>query len=277
MRTFSHATVPIVHLTLGDNTCAVSLFGGHVLSYCRAGVEKLFVSRRAKLDGSRPIRGGIPICWPWFGQLHPDINEHKLAHGLVRQQLWQLDAKVTRPDYVSITLSPCDISHSLWPHGLTCQLIITLTKSHLNVALHSNNQSHQTHPLSCALHSYCQVNDIQTTTINGITGEYIDNTHQNKIDLTPQPYEITTEIDRIHPNKDNPLQTNIFDNHELMSTLTHTGHDSIVVWNPWIEKSQSFVDMAEDEYKEMICIETALTQQFDLAPQSRHCLVQTIT
>lgn len=62
-----------------------------------------------------------------------------------------------------------------------------------------------------------------------------------------------------------------------MSTLTHTGHDSIVVWNPWIEKSQSFVDMAEDEYKEMICIETALTQQFDLAPQSRHCLVQTIT
>lgn len=152
MTHFSHASVPLVHLTLGENTCVVSLFGGHVLSYTQSGVEKLFMSKQAKLDGSRPIRGGIPVCWPWFGQLHPDINEHKLAHGLVRQQLWELEAKVSTAKSVSITLSPTDLTHPLWPQGLTCQLIITLTHDHLEVKLLSHNKGEKPVPLSCALH-----------------------------------------------------------------------------------------------------------------------------
>lgn len=276
MTQFSHASVPLIQLALGNDTCVISLFGGHVLSYSQDGVEKLFVSREAKLDGTRPIRGGIPICWPWFGQLHPDINEHNIAHGLVRQQLWELDAKVTTPESVSVTLSPSDLTHPLWPNGLTCQLIITLTKSHLSVALHSHNQGNQTLLLSGALHSYFAVSNIKDTTLEGITGEYADNANHGKLHVTEQPYQFSAEVDRIHPNTDASLQTNIVNKQQQLTSLTHTGHDSLVVWNPWIEKSRGFSDMADDEYTQMVCIETALTQDFKLAPQSRHCLTQTI-
>lgn len=276
MTHFSHASVPLVHLTLGENTCVVSLFGGHVLSYTQAGVEKLFMSKQAKLDGSRPIRGGIPVCWPWFGQLHPDINEHKLAHGLVRQQLWELDAKVSTAKSVSITLSPTDLTHPLWPQGLTCQLIITLTHDHLEVKLLSHNKGEKPVPLSCALHSYFAIDDLQETSLIGITGEYSDNANEGAIGSTPETYRFTGEVDRIHPNTDNILSTDIYHKDRPITAITHAGHDSLVVWNPWRNKSQSFVDFADDEYLQMICVETALTQHFELAPHNHHHLIQTI-
>ncbi|MGB1144028.1 MAG: D-hexose-6-phosphate mutarotase, partial [Glaciecola sp.] len=78
------------------------------------------------------------------------------------------------------------------------------------------------------------------------------------------------------PNTDNILSTDIYHKDRPITAITHAGHDSLVVWNPWRNKSQSFVDFADDEYLQMICVETALTQHFELAPHNHHHLIQTI-
>lgn len=275
MNDFSSSTLPLVTLTLGNSRCVISLFGAHVLSYQQHGQEKLFVSEAARLDGSRPIRGGIPVCWPWFGQLHPNIAEHKQAHGLVRNQLWQIDAQVKTDQLTSITLSPTDMSSPLWPEGLSAQLVITLTTEHLSVALHSYNDSMTSIPLSGALHSYFAVSDVTSIQVNGLSGLYNDNANNGVEGQTLTPYLFNAEVDRIHPT-DVP-QTIITRGSQTIANVLHAGHDSLVIWNPWIEKSRALADIADTEYLSMVCIETALTQGFSLAAGQSHVLEQTIT
>lgn len=275
MNDFSSLTLPLVTLTHGNSRCVISLFGAHVLSYQQHGQEKLFVSEAARLDGSRPIRGGIPVCWPWFGQLHPNIAEHKQAHGLVRNQLWQIDAQVKTEQLTSITLSPTDISSPLWPKGLSAQLVVTLTNDCLSIALHSYNDNTTSIPLSCALHSYFAVADVTTIQLNGLSGRFNDNAHNGVKEQTPTPYLFNAEVDRIHPTQ--VPQTNISENSQTIVRVLHSGHDSLVVWNPWAEKCSALGDMADTEYLSMLCIETALTQDFSLAAGQSHVLEQTIT
>ena len=274
MTHFSNATIPLLTLTHGNSQCVLSLFGAHVLSYQHNGKEKLFVSKKAHLDGTRPIRGGIPVCWPWFGQLHPDIAQHKHAHGLVRNQLWQIDAQVKTDQATSITLSPTVTSSPLWPEGLSAQLVVTLTADTLSIALHSHNNSNKDMPLSCALHSYFAIEDINNIGITGLNGIYHDNAQNGAIEHTPSPYLISAEVDRIHPT--HVAQTQIEQASQTMTTVMHQGHDSLVVWNPWIEKSSALADMAVTEYLSMVCIETALTQGFSLPAGQSHVLEQTI-
>lgn len=274
MTMFTDATIPLITLDQGSSRCVISLFGGHVLSYQRNGQEKLFVSQAARLDGTRPIRGGVPVCWPWFGQFHPDIAQHQQAHGLVRNQLWQIDAQVKTTQATSITLSPTQTTGALWPEGLTAQLVITLTLESLSIALHSQNNAPQGIPLSCALHSYLSVEDITNIQISGITGPYHDNTQHGATFNTPEPYRINAEVDRIHPTK--AQHTDIQCNGPIVTHLTHRGHDSLVVWNPWVEKSSVLTDMDNGEYQNMICIETALTQGFNLPSGQSHVLEQII-
>lgn len=274
MTDFSNATIPLLTLTHGNNQCVLSLFGAHILSYERNGQEKLFVSKAAHLDGTRPIRGGIPVCWPWFGQLHPDIAQHKQAHGLVRNQLWQIDAQVKTDQATSITLSPTVTSSPLWPEGLSAQLVVTLTADTLSIALHSHNNSIKDIPLSCALHSYFAIEDINNICITGLNGIYHDNAKNGAIEHTPSPYLVSAEVDRIHPT--HVAQTQIKQTSQTITAVMHQGHDSLVVWNPWIEKSSALSDMENTEYLSMVCIETALTQGFNLPAGQSHVLEQTI-
>ena len=262
---------PCIELLCATSRCKISLFGAHVLSYQHAGSEKLFVSKAAKLDGSRPIRGGIPVCWPWFGQMHPLIADHRQAHGLVRNQLWQIDAQKTTTDASSITLSPTQNNHALWPLGLSVQLVITLTSAQLSVTLISQNNSQSDYPLSAALHSYFAVDDIHTVCLTGIT-----DLHRAQ----PSPYHIVQEVDVIHASKnamDQQQHVTIQSDGKTLTEVTHQGHDSLVVWNPWQDKTLALVDMQDNEYVKMICIETALTQGFILAQGQQHQLTQIIS
>jgi glucose-6-phosphate 1-epimerase len=275
MNDFSTVTIPLLTLTHGNSRCVLSLFGAHVLSYQHNGQEKLFVSKAAHLDGSRPIRGGIPVCWPWFGQLHSDIAQHKQAHGLVRNQLWQIDAQVKTEQASSITLSPTVTSSPLWPEGLSAQLVVTLTAESLSVALHSHNNSVEDISLSGALHSYLAVPDVTNIELIGLSGPYHNNANNGALGQTPSPYTFTGEVDRIHPT--NVAQTKIEQASYVVTSVFHQGHDSLVIWNPWIEKSSALADMENTEYLSMVCIETALTQGFSLPAGQTHVLEQTIT
>ncbi|MET1218920.1 MAG: D-hexose-6-phosphate mutarotase [Glaciecola sp.] len=264
--------VPHITLRCLNQEATISLFGGHLLSYTVAQKSLLFLSQKAALDGSRPIRGGTPVCWPWFGQLHPDISDHGIAHGLVRNQMWRVDAHIQTEVMSTVTLSPGNEQHALWPTGLSCQIQFTLTDC-LTITLITTNRHSEHQSFSAALHSYFAVTDIAHAQITGITGSYHDHLTQQS-GATPQPYHFAGETDRLHITTA-PI-TQIIQDGIPSHEIEHHGHDSLVVWNPWMDKSAGFVDMAEGEYQRFVCIETATTQGHVLAPNQNHRLVQVI-
>ena len=253
--------------------CTIALHGAHIVSYQRDGKERLFLSKQAILDGSKPIRGGIPICWPWFGQLHPTIDEHRIAHGLVRNQSWRVLAQTHSDAGASVTLCPTNTTHPLWPQGLDCLIKITLSKT-LEIRLLTTNRSAVPISYTGALHSYFAVSDVAQVHLSGFETPHdvIDNASGVQYRFTDAPHRIAGEYDRIHQLA--AATTHIHDTSTI--TIHHQGHDSLVVWNPGPEKAKALHDLADAEYRQFVCIETAITQGNTLAPGMQQEMIQTI-
>ena len=262
-----------VTLSTPSASCKIALHGAHVTSYIRDGKERFFVSEQAVIDGTKAIRGGVPICWPWFGQLHPEIKSHNIAHGLVRNQPWHIIAQTYRQNESSVTLSPTDCQHPLWPKGLSCKVKITLNDV-LEIRLITSNESTELLTFSGALHSYFSVPDVTKVQLKGFgnSHQYIDNNTGLLHNFSNDNYELKGEIDRVHLL---PVLTTLIAC-DTPVKIDHQGHDSLVVWNPGNLKAKALSDLADQEYRDFVCIETAITQGQALSPKSHHELTQRI-
>lgn len=260
----------------------VSLFGGQVLSFRphRDGRERLYLSKLARLDGSKSIRGGIPVCWPWFGAHKSAANTFAVnkqhsslpAHGYARVRQWQLKDHMESVEGTVLVLQANDTSGAGFAGSAELELHISIG-SQLRLELFTRNTGPEPFPLSCALHTYFAVENILATTLDGLSGTYSDKT-QNWAHLeTPAPYTFSAETDRIHLVASSAVS---IDEPQCNTTVKSSGHDSIVVWNPWSACAGNFPDMAADDYTRMLCVETTLTQGFTLAPGRTHLLVQII-
>lgn len=275
-------------------TFTLSLFGGHVLSYInkKDNKERLWLSNKAIFDGKTPIRGGIPICWPWFSSHHQTPSFP--SHGFVRTQMFKLiDIKET--------LSKQDVSHTcltLAPNqmdlfgynNIQMKLVIDISDT-LNINIISMNNSNTDIAITQALHTYFKVDNINSTLLKGVTTDYDDKPSNTFANKAPKHYTFDGEVDRIHKHKHDgytrPQMVEIFstnintgDEHSLLAKIKQSGHDSTVVWNPWSEKSISMNDMENEGFVNMLCIEAANTQNADnplqLKPCHIHRLSQTI-
>jgi len=251
----------------------VSLFGGQVLSFRphRDGRERLYLSKLARLDGSKSIRGGIPVCWPWFG-LHKEGSSLP-AHGYMRVRQWQLIDLVESVEGTVLVLKAGDTSGAGFTGNAELELHISIG-SQLRLELFTRNTGSEPFPLSCALHTYFAVENIMATTLDGLTGTYSDKTRNWAHLETPKPYAFSGETDRIHLVASTTVS---IDEPQCNTTVKSGGHDSIVVWNPWSACAGNFPDMEADDYIRMLCVETALTKGFTLAPGRTHLLVQIIS
>lgn len=268
--------VPQLLIENALGSARISLFGGQVLSFCpkHDGRERLFLSSKALLDGSKSIRGGIPLCWPWFGAYQgPAATTPMPAHGYARTRRWDVMDITEQAGSTEVLLQLEDSSGPGFNGVAQVQVLINVG-SKLKVGLYTLNQGPAAFSLSAALHTYFAIDDIHQTQLRGLSGLYSDKT-QNWARLpTPPNYRFSAETDRIHLLAAPTV--------EIVSpaskiTLESSGHDSVVVWNPWDNGSQAFADLAADEYQRFICVETALTQGFTLQPGQQHCLQQTIT
>ncbi|WP_100640829.1 D-hexose-6-phosphate mutarotase [Alteromonas facilis] len=268
--------VDIIRVENAFASLELSLFGGQVLSFSprHDNRNRLWLSEKAIFDGITPIRGGIPICWPWFGA-GPDklISQFgKLpAHGFVRTCTWDIEQISDNESATVITLTP-NIDYSTQViSALRVRLHITLSQT-LTVALETTNVGKQSE-FTAALHSYFAVNNIAAVEIQHITSPYWDKLSGQDTLPAPTPYVIDAETDRIHTEAvPQVLISALGDKTEI----TSEGHDSIVVWNPWKDKSHSMKDMTDDSYETMLCIETARTQHSAIAAGATHWLKQTI-
>ena len=264
-----------LQLLIVDNHHAhstISLHGGHVISFMpkRDHRPRLWLSKKAILDAKHPIRGGIPICWPWFGAHSSDTRYP--SHGYVRNQPWHIvDCQDTKTETV-VHLQP----QSCRGEGFAGQAQLTLVikvGSELSIQLVTHNIGQVDFTYNGALHSYFKVDDIRRCELKGLEGDYQDKLQNYALCHTPRPYQFSGETDRVHLAT--PHELRIVQNAGNTDILS-SGHDSIVVWNPWSANSKAMADMANDGYKNMLCVETAITQGQVVSPGQSHSLQQII-
>ena len=271
---------PVAILDAAGGTAVVALQGAQLLSFVpKGGREVLWLSPLAKLGTGKAVRGGIPICWPWFGPAPDDAK--KPAHGFVRAAPWRvLDCGNDRdPAFIRLGFDAGGIDPALWPHRAEVQIEIAVGESFLRVALETTNSGPTAFRLTQALHSYLAVGDIAEVMIEGLDGRrYIDQLAPATRSVQSGPIRIGGEVDRIY--QQSPDTVTVIDSANARRiTVAKSGSRSTVVWNPWVEKSGRLGDMGEDGYRHMVCIETANAGEdvVTLAPGARHRLVTTIS
>ncbi|MFC4699657.1 D-hexose-6-phosphate mutarotase [Glaciecola siphonariae] len=258
---------------------SVSLFGGQLLSYIDKSDarERLWLSESAIFDGKTPIRGGVPICWPWFGApTRPSLPANSPSHGFVRTRNWELCdiqeqcnscGEVIR---TSLMLMPQDLKQALTFYGLPPSIRVSLKliiSDTCTITLHTQYDAPQgpVLALSQAIHSYFSIPDIATLEIKGIHGKYADKVNSSQANKSPSPYRISSETDRIHAADANE-HIKLFSGEEEWVSIEHAGHNGTVVWNPWQEKSRQLKDMNDSGFTKMVCIEAATMPEVVLHP-----------
>ncbi|MGB5178416.1 MAG: D-hexose-6-phosphate mutarotase [Gammaproteobacteria bacterium] len=237
----------------------ISTYAGQVLSYRPKGQETdlLFVSDRAYYEDGKAIKGGIPVCWPWFGP-DPDV-EGRPAHGFVRNRPWQVTASESLADgstRVVMSLTDSDDTRSIWPYPFRLSIEITVGDS-LKVELLTHNSGDESITISQALHTYFRVGDIGKVRVLGLEGvDYIDKIDASARKTQSGPVMIDGEVDRIYTGVAAEL---VIDDASLGRRIhiTSKGSSTAVVWNPWAETAASMADLDDDDYRNMICVESA--------------------
>ena len=237
----------------------VSTYSGQVLSYRPKSQQHdlLFVSDKAYYEEGKAIKGGIPVCWPWFG---PDPDDQgRPAHGFVRNRQWGVTASESLADgstRVVLSLVDSDDTREIWPHPFRLDIEITVGDS-LRVALLTKNTGDKSVTISQALHSYFQVGDISKVRVLGLDGtDYLDKVDGSARKTQVGPVTIDGEVDRIYTGvtgeqviEDEALGRKIH--------ITSRGCSTAVVWNPWADIAASMGDLDDGDYRKMICVESA--------------------
>jgi len=262
------------HLSSHAGRATVALYGGQVLSWEPARhSETLWISPRAKPTADTALRGGIPVCWPWFA-VHPD-DPSKPMHGFVRTRTWDVVASEADDNAVKLQLAtrtgPEDAA--LWPHSAEVALDIDMGRE-LTLTLTTRNTGAATLPLTQALHSYFRVADIERVHVEGLHGRtYIDKVDGNSRKIQDSVrLDIDREVDRIYQGDIARIALVDAGLGRRIEVASNSG--SAVVWNPWTDRSARMADIGPGGYRTMLCIETANAGDdiVTLAPGSAYTL-----
>ena len=252
-------SLPRVVVTSDLATAEIYLHGAHLTQYQpRAAKPVLFLSEKSHYDPSKPIRGGVPVIFPWFGPRagFPDSP----MHGVARTRSWDLESCAVQGDgsvRVAFTLSSDEATLKAWPHPFGLRMIFGLGRS-LDMELEVRNPGGGPMTFEEALHTYFVVGDARQAEVTGLENvDYIDKADGFKRKTQPaEPIRIAAETDRVFLNT---RSTCIVRDPVLERTLTVEKENSAttVVWNPWIAKAKALADFGDEEWPGMLCVETA--------------------
>ncbi|KAJ5280837.1 hypothetical protein N7478_006209 [Penicillium angulare] len=277
------ASIPQPTVSIKDSTVEASLpsgesatihlYGATVTSWKAHGQEQLFLSENAILDGSKPIRGGIPLVFPVFG---PPPKDHATStlpqHGFARNSKWEYlgkssaesaDSQSDQAVKLDFGLSHTMLSEEFrkaWPYEFGLVYSVTLTKNSLQTQLQVRNEGTQNFEFQVLMHTYLSVADISTIRVKNLESKtYIDKTRNASSHTEASPaLAITEETDRVYQSLDPsvPIVVSSAADDQPLFSITRDALTDVVVWNPWIEKAKGMADFGPDEaYKNMICVE----------------------
>ena len=264
-------------LVVDTPACAgeVYLHGAHVTGWQPRGeAPVLWLSALSAFEPGRPIRGGIPICFPWFGPHAADAS--RPPHGFVRLAPWTLERVTREADTVTATLALAVAAdrEPLWPHTAALRLEASFGRE-LTVAFTVENRGTTPCPVAEALHTYVAVGDIRQVTLEGLAGTpYVDKVQGGvRAVQDAAPLAFAGETDRPYLGTDAAV-TIVDPVRARRIVVEKEGSRTTVVWNPWIAKARAMPDFGDDEWPAMVCVEAAnaLDDAFTLAPGAAHTL-----
>ena len=237
----------------------IYLHGGHVTRFVPAGSKPLlFMSAESLFQTDSPIRGGVPLIFPWFGPRQPDPTGNSPMHGFARLAQWTVEA--ARHDARSTTLvlglKADAATRAVWAGEFVLRYTVTVAEA-LTLELAVENVGREAFVFEEALHTYLAVTDVRESSIEGLAGAtYIDKTDQmaRKVqDATP--IKITGESDRVYLGTKSTCTVADPGNGRRI-IVRKENSDATVVWNPWVAKAKAMADFGDEEWKGMVCVET---------------------
>lgn len=258
----------LIAVSVRNEAASATIFlqGAQLAEYKRAGEHPLiWLSDQCDYQSGTPLRGGIPICWPWFGDLsrNPKAVQNQIcggdqpAHGFVREREWELIA-VELPDTETtrITLQLEVAADEIWKFPAALRVIITVG-TELSLQFQVTNLGAEPFSFSHALHTYFNIGDIEGARVEGLEGyDYLDTLDNWTLKKSNFPLQINAEVDRVYPDVAKELRIT---DRKLNRTIKIEAMNlsDLVVWNPWIDKSKRLSHFGESDYTQMLCLESA--------------------
>jgi glucose-6-phosphate 1-epimerase len=248
----------VLEVTTSQARASIFVHGAHVARYRPIDEEQvLFLSDKSRFAAGKAIRGGVPVIFPWFGD-HGERSDLP-AHGFARQSAWSLERTEQTGDgrvVVELVLRDSERTRSLWPHAF--ELIHTITVGPtLEMSLSVANTGDRPFRFEEALHTYYRVDDLRRTAISGLAGAtYID-----KVDAGQRKSQADAwltpggETDSVYLRS---VASCAIDDPGLGRRIVvdKRGSRSTIVWNPWIVKASRMADLDDEEWRNMVCLES---------------------
>lgn len=274
-----HGDLPKILIETRSAKAEIYLHGAQVTSWKPAGADEvLFLSEKSYWEAGRAIRGGIPVCFPWFrGKAD---NPHAPSHGFVRTKEWQVESISTEPgDLVRVCLSTAsdELTRRWWPFDFRLEYRVTVGMS-LQLELVMENCGPEDFRFEEALHTYFKVSDVEGVRVRGLDGlTYLDNRDDNRQKTQRDDLILARQTDNAYQDAIGPVE--IID--PVLGRTLKTEKQasaSTIVWNPWSDGASSMADLGDHEWRVMLCTEGANISKsaVNLGPGQSHAMTSTI-
>ena len=268
---------PKIRITSAAATAEIYLHGAHLTSWTPAGGEEvIFLSSKAQYQEGKAIRGGVPICFPWFNAKTDDPKAP--SHGLVRTKTWELESIIHEGSAIAVSLSTAsdEATRKWWPHEFRAAQRITIS-SHLQMELTVTNSGAAPFTFQEALHTYYRVGNVRYVRLVGLDYiSYLDNTEGNVEKLQYGDNTFTQRIDNAYLNTEADLVLTDPTLKRRILIGKQNSHNT-VVWNPWAELAGGMADLG-DEWPHFLCVEAAniRANAITLQPGEQHTMTANI-
>jgi glucose-6-phosphate 1-epimerase len=275
-----HGGLPKVRVTSALATAEIYLHGAHVTSWRPASAEEvIFLSEHSHWEDGVAIRGGIPICSPWFG---PKLDDPKAPmHGFVRLREWRLDSVIAEEDgtvAVMLSTESDDASRRWWPHEfrMTYRIVIGET---LHLDLTVTNTGDAAFEFAEALHTYFRIGDVRTVLVRGLDGvTYQDKVDGNREKVQSGDLAFAGPTDNVYLDTQGPVELR---DPTLRRTIQTEKQNSAttVVWNPGQQGAAALPDLGSDEWQHLLCVEACNVRSavVSLGPGKDHTMSAILT
>jgi glucose-6-phosphate 1-epimerase len=263
--------IPALLVEARGGRAAISLFGGQVLSYAPRGFDDLLWMSPTASQPPKSIRGGVPICWPWFAK--QGVAPESPQHGFARTAPWQLQrTEIDASGNIELTLAPIDDAlpearvEQKIRVGSTLTQVLTTTAS-------------RPYTLTQAFHTYFRVGDAEKIGIEGLDGRtYLDKPSNFASNVQTGKFRLDGECDRIYLDTQGDFAI-----HDPVLArrirIRSSGSHSLVVWNPNAERIKTFADIPHSDWRNYFCLEVANagTDTVNLLPGASHRIQQELS
>jgi glucose-6-phosphate 1-epimerase len=272
---------PFIEIQNKSAKALISVYSGQVLSFqpVTEPEDVLFLSNQAYYQDGKAIKGGIPICWPWFGPDPEGLG--RPSHGFVRNRLWSVaSTEATSETETKVTLGLANTAETqtIWPQSFELAIEISVGNT-LSVTLVTRNLGDRAFSITQALHTYFKVGDISQVRVLGLENtQYLDKVDSGIQKTQQGAVAISQEVDRVYTDVRGEL---VIDDAALgrQIRITSSGSKTAIVWNPWAKICAEMADLGNEDYKSLVCVETAnaANEVVEVAPHSEYRLVANYT